>query len=65
VSFDKIIQTPSEAFAKAAREAFDSAEDGPKKDAARGHLRAADIAEQGRNEAVWILEIDRAARALK
>jgi hypothetical protein len=65
VSFDKIIQTPNEAFARAAREACENAEDGPKKEAARAHLRAADIAEQGRNEAVWILEVDRAARVLK
>lgn len=64
MSFDSPNQAPGRTYARDVRAAFDMASAGPKKDAARAHLLAAERAELGRDEAWWILEIDRAARAL-
>jgi len=65
LSLDTAMQSPNQAYAQAVREKFERAEEGPKKAAAREHLRAAQAAKLARNEADWILGIERAARALE
>ncbi|WP_209427876.1 hypothetical protein [Pararhodobacter sp. SW119] len=64
MSFDNAIHAVNQAFETDVRTALDRAEDCPKTEEARAHLRAARRAELGRNEADWMLGIERAARAL-
>lgn len=49
---------------KTVKAAWDKAPDGPKKDAALKHYKAAEIAQTGKNDAECIRELDAAVHAL-
>ncbi len=62
--FSNEIHTLNQVFARAVSEAIDRTDAGPKKEKARQHLCAANRAKQAGNEVNWILEVDRAFKAL-
>ena len=64
MSFNAPVHAANRTFAQTLLEAIEQVTDGPRKDRARAHLRAARIAELCRNEADWLLNLERAARAL-
>jgi hypothetical protein len=54
-----------EAFSRAARAAFERADDGPQRTLAAWHFSLADAALLNRNEVDWLLAIHRAMGALE